>query len=237
MAAAHRRYGRRGHVTLDWALVAVALMAVAVLIGTAIRTGAPGAPSQFGAQVGGLRALSETETLLVFEDMANGVAGWSGGSHDAAHPGLGAVWFADPSGEALSRTISLPEGTVRAVVSFDLVAIDDWNLQGLSVAVDGTEVLRQRFTSRADQQIAAAEPVTRTDRIVTRAHLAAPRELGFASGTPAMAEQILRVSLAVFTTDPTLTLTISPLASEAETEMPLPHWAIDNLIVTAERLP
>jgi hypothetical protein len=212
-------------------------MAVAVLVGTAIRTGTPGAVSQFGAQVGGLRALSETETLLVFEDGASGAAEWSGGTRNADHPGLGAIWLADPPGEALSRSIALPEGTVRAVLSFDIVAIDDWDLQGLSLAIDGTEVLRQRFTSRPGQAMPAAEPLTRSDRIALRTQVALPRELGFGSGTPEMAEQVMHVNLAVFTTGDTLAVTITPLPSEAAGDMPPPRWAIDNLIVTGERLP
>lgn len=236
MAAAHRRTGRRGHVTLDWALVVVAFMALAVLIGTAIRTGTPAGVSQFGAQVGGLRALSDTQTLLVFEDGASGAPGWSSGRIEGGNPALGPVWLAEPSDTALSRSIPLPEGTVRAILSFDLIAIDDWGLQGLSVAIDGTEVLRQRFTSRPGQELSAAES-PRNDLIAQRTRLAPARELGFAAGGPELAEQVLHVDLAVITTAEALELTITPLAAEADADAVAPAWAVDNLIVVAERLP
>jgi hypothetical protein len=211
-------------------------MALAVLVGTAIRTGVPGAASQFGAQVGGLRALSDTETLLLFEDGTSGVPGWSTGRILTDHIALGPVWLAEPPDVPLTRSIALPEGTVRAVLSFDLVAIDDWALQGLSVSVDGAEVLRQRFTSRPDQAMPAAETL-RSDRVALRARMAPARELGFAADTPNLAEQVLSVDLAVFTTGDTLTLTIAPLQAEGATDLPQPLWAIDNLIVTGERLP
>jgi hypothetical protein len=236
MAAAHRRYGRRGHVTLDWALVAVALMALAVLIGTAIRTGTPGAPSQFGAQVGGLRALSETETLVVFEDGVTTASGWTGGRFENTSAGLGRILLAAPADVALSRSIPLPEGTVRAVLSLDLIAIDDWALQGLALSIDGTEVLRQRFTSRPGVDMPPTEGL-RSDRIALRTEIREARELGFASGAPELAEQVVHVDLAIFTTGGMLDLTITPLPAEADGSLPMPLWAIDNLIITAERLP
>lgn len=211
-------------------------MALAVLVGTAIRTGVPGAASQFGAQVGGLRALSETETLLLFEDGAGGAPAWSSGRLADDHIALGPVWLAEPPDAPLTRSITLPEGTVRAVLSFDLVAIDDWAQQGLSVSVDGVEVLRQRFTSRPDQATPAAE-VLRDDRVALRVRMAPARELGFGSGTPDLAEQVLSVDLAVLTTGDALTLTITPLPADGAPDIPQPLWAIDNLIVTGERLP
>lgn len=224
-------------MTLDWALVVVALMAVAVLVGTAIRTGTPAAVSQFGTQVGGLRALSATETLLIFEDRGQGAADWSGGIGHADHPGLGAVWLADPPGDALTRSIPLPQGTVRAVLSFDLVAIDDWALQGLTVSIDGADIVTQRFTSSPDTQVPAPDIPARSDRIALRTRIAEPRELGFGSGTTDLAEQVLHVNLAVFTTAPALTLSITPLPALTDADLPQPLWAIDNLVVVSESLP
>lgn len=237
MAAALRPYRRRGVFNLDWALVVVGLMAVALLAGTVIRTDAGGQQALFGTQVGGLRALSETEHLVLFEDMTSGGgAGWSGGARNTDHLGLGAIWLADP-GTPLSRDIALPQGTVRAVLSLDLIAIDDWALEGLAVSVDGTEILRHRFTTRAGLTRPTAPETRATDRIALRAGLADPREMGFAAGNPALSEERLSLEIAVTTPADALNLTITPLPAEGAPDSVAPRWAVDNLIVVAEHLP
>jgi hypothetical protein len=223
-------------VSLDWELIVVGLMAGALLAGTMIRTEPAGQRSQFGAHVGGLSILSENETLVLFEDLSSGSPrDWSGGLPNADYPGLGAIWLADPPGDALHRDIALPDGTVRTVLSFDLIAIDDWADGALMVAIDGTEVLRHSFTSRPDDIREAAPQTRTTGRIALRTQLGAPRELGFASGRPALAEERLNVEIAVTTPGAALSLTITPLrASDAG---PVSPWAVDNLIVVAEREP
>lgn len=236
MAAAHRRYGRRGHVTLDWALVAVTLMAVAVLAGTVIRTGHPASVAQFGAQVGGLRALSETETLLVFEDAGTATPGWSGGRRNADHVGLGAIWIAEPADGTLERRLDLPDGTRRAVLSFDLIAIDDWALQGLAVSVDGTEVLQHRFTSRPGLDLPAPERPD-VDGIAVRSRLEPARDLGFAQGGPELAEQRLRVEIALRASPGPVALRIAPVPAMDGGDTGAPQWAVDNLMVIVEREP
>jgi hypothetical protein len=235
MGGVLRPYNRRSRVTLDWALVAVGLMACAVLAGLVIRTDGSGQSSLFGAQVGGLRTLSENQTLVVFEDMSSGGgADWSGGLRNADHAGLGAVWLADPPSDPLSRDIALPEDTVRAVLSFDLIAIDAWALEGLEVALGGAPVMLHRFASPPDPDGLLATPRT-TDRLAVRLELAEPRDLGFA---PSLAEQRLNVELAVTTPGDSLSLTITPVPSDAgDSDRPAPLWAVDNLIVVAERLP
>jgi hypothetical protein len=239
MGQALRPSARRIRVSLDWELIVVALMAAALLAGIMIRTEAPELRSQVALQVGGLSILSENETLVVFEDMSSGGGGgWSGGRPNADHPGLGAIWLADPPGDALHRAIALPDGTARVLVSFDLIAIDHWPDAALMVTVDGTEVLRHSFASRPDAIRATAPATDGTGRISLRTELGAPRELGFASGSPDLAEQRLSIEIAAPSPNPTLTLAITPLrVGGAEDAGPAPSWAVDNLIVVAERRP
>lgn len=222
----------RACVSLDWELIVVGLMAAALLAGTMIRT----EPREQRSQIGGLSILSETKTLVLFEDMSSGSApGWSGGHRNADHPGLGAIWRADPPGDAMHRDIALPNGTVRAVVSFDLIVIDEWADDALMVAIDGTEILRHGFATGPDAIRATAPPTQGTGRIALRTELGARRELGFASGGPALSAQRLSVEIALPAPDARLTLTIRPL--RAEDAGPALPWAVDNLIVVAERRP
>ncbi len=183
MGGRFRPYGRRGVANPDWAIIAVGLMAVALLAGTMVRTGTQATQALFGTQVGGLRTLSETETLVVFEDHASvgsAETGWSAGLRNADHPGLGAVWLVDPADVALTRDIALPEGTMRAILSFDLIAIDDWGLEGLSVAIGDVEVLQHRFTSRPGLERPAAPASVNDGTLALRARLEGPRNRGLA---------------------------------------------------------
>lgn len=233
MAAAHRQYDRRGYLRLDWALIPVALIAFAVLLGVAIRSGPPAAASLFGREVGGLRALSDTETLILFEDGGTAITGWSGGALHADHPGLGTVWLADPPDQPLSRVIPLPEGTVRALLSFDLVWRDDGSAPGLSVAIDGAEVLRQRFASGGAVP-PAPDTLGLSDRIALRSRIPVSRRL---TGAREGSVQELHVDVAAVTTAREITLTLAPLPSDTPAETSAPFWAVDNLVVVAERLP
>lgn len=220
-------------------MIAVGLMAGALLAGTVIRTDAAGPRALFGTHVGGLRTLSDTESLVLFEDLSSGGgADWSAGRVNDDHLGLGAIWLADPSGAPLGRDIALPAGTVRAVLSLDLIAIDDWALEGLAITLNGTDILQHRFTTRPGLDRPAAPAPRDADRIVVHASLGTAREMGFAAGTPALADERLAVSIAVTTPGETLALSITPLAAEgASDDAPAPLWAVDNLIVIAERLP
>lgn len=241
MAGIFLRYGRRGPATPDWAMIAVGMMAVALLAGAMLRTGTPAAQALFGTQVGGLRTLSDTETLILFEDHASGGggdAGWSVGLRNADHPGLGAIWLVDPGEATLTRDIPLPEGTRRAILSFDLIAIDDWALEGLSVAIGGVDMLQHRFTSRPGLDRPAAPALEIEEGSALRARLDIPREQGFAAGGPALAEKRLRVELSVVDPEQTLTLTITPLAAPGQAPAAVsPLWGLDNLMLVVDSQP
>lgn len=237
MASALRPYRRRGHVTLDWLLIAVGLAAGALLAGAVIRTGDGGQSARFGTHIGGVRSLSDTDRLVAFEDMSTGATGWSGGARNDDHLGLGAIWLAEP-GTALTRDIALPDGTVRAVLSLDLIAIDDWALEGLEIALDGAPILRHRFTTRPDLDRLDPPANRSADLVAVRAQTEPPREMGFASGTPALEDERLTVEIAVTTPGTQLALSITPLpAEDGDNDAPAPLWAVDNLVVVAESLP
>lgn len=241
MGGTFRPYGRRGIANLDWAMIAVGLMALALLVGAMVRTGTPAAQALFGRQVDGLRILSETETLVLFEDHASGRgtdAGWSVGLQNADHPGLGGIWLVEPADAALTREIPLPEGTRRAVLSLDLIAIDDWGLEGLSVAIGDIEVLQHRFTSRPGLDRPAAPASANDGQLALQARLDGPREQGFAAGDPALAEERLRIELSVQDPGDSLTVTIRPVSAQGQSPAPAgPLWAVDNLILVADSQP
>lgn len=233
-----RPYSRRGLISLDGLLVLVALLAVVVVAGAVVRTGSVGQSSQFGTFVGGLRTLGPTETLVVFEDGApSNEPAWSAGARNDDHVGLGAIWLVDPGDAMLERRIPLPEGTVQATLGLDLVAIDDWALEGLELAVNGRPVLTQRFSSRPDLIEAQVTEMPGGDGIMLRTSLDPPKPLGFAQGDDALDDTRLVVEMAVVTPGDELTLTLTPLPAEGAATASAPAWAVDNLVVVAASLP
>jgi hypothetical protein len=233
-----RPYSRRGLISLDVLLILVALLAAVVIAGAVVRTGSVGQSSQFGSFVGGLRTLAPTETLVVFEDGApSDEAGWSKGARNDDHVGLGAIWLVEPGDATFERRIPLPEGTVQATLRLDLIAIDDWALEGLELAVNGRPVLRQRFSSRPDLIEAQTTEELGGDGIMLRSRLDPAKPFGFAQGDAALDETRLVVEMAVVTPGEEIALTLSPLPAEGAATVSAPAWAVDNLIVVAASLP
>lgn len=238
MGGSYHPYERRGRISLDWTLIAVALMAGALIAGTVIRTDPVGRSSQFGTYVGGLRTLAPNETLVLFEDMSSGdTSAWSGGRRIDDQVGLGAAWLAEPPEAPLARGIDLPEDTVQAVLSFDLIGIDDWGSEALGVLLNGVSVLRQQLSTRPDIADGSRTEVLGADRTTVRVQIAEPRETAFASGEPALLERRVRVEILVTTPGERITLEIVPEPGDTPSDGPAPAWAVDNLIVVAERLP
>lgn len=234
MAAALHRYLGHGYRRVDWALILVVVMALALFMASVIRSGAPAGGTQFGLQLGGLRALSETETLVTFEpDGPVDPGAWAGGRPNADHVALGSVWLADPPDQPLTRVITLPEGSARALLSFDLVVMGDWSARGLAVSIDGEDVLRQPFGA-ADQAPPPPETMRGDDRIALRSRITGPRML---SGAPDLSVQRLHLDISVVTPQEAITLTLAPLGTDTGGADPAPSWAVDNLVVVAEGPP
>ncbi|WP_439136975.1 hypothetical protein [Roseicyclus sp.] len=215
-------------------LVTVGLMALALLAASLIRTVPSYAVAEFGTKIGGLRALTETERLIMFEDLGTSPEpDWSSGQRDDTQVGLGAIWLAAPADAPMTRRIALPAQTQRSIVTMDLIAIDAWTLERLELSVDGTPVLRQSFSAQPDLIAAQRTEVLSRDGIVLQTRLDGPQELGFETG-PGLEETRLSVELAVTTAASELRLSIVPLpAADPATEAQPPMWAIDNLMVIA----
>jgi hypothetical protein len=229
---------RHAWINLDGAMIAVALLAGVMVAGTMIRTPPGGDGSAFGSHVGGLRTLGPTETLVTFEDgTSRAVEGWSTGARNEAHVGLGAVWLVQPGDAPLGRRFPLPEGTTAATLRLEIIALDDWALEGLELTVNGRALLRQRFSSRPDLIAAQQTEVIEAEGVTLRAQLDPPRELGFAGGAAAQAETRLVVEVALEAPGPELALGLTPLpALPARTDgAAAPAYAVDNLMVVAAR--
>lgn len=128
-------------VTLDWMLVAVAVIALALLAGTTIRMG--GGPTSDQDVTAGLIVLRGTDRLIAFEDHTHPDPDLS--DHPVASlQGLGRV-LGPFEGETLSRGLTLPDDTSVVSISFDLFLWDAADLP--EVAVNGTPVtMTARFT-------------------------------------------------------------------------------------------
>lgn len=230
MAAGRHRDRGHGARRVDWALILLVILCLGLFMATVIRSTTSAETPPFGRHIGGLRALSDTETLVAFEPDGPLGASWSGGQANTDPAGLGSVWLADPSNQPLTRVIPLPEGTARAILSFDLIAMDDWSAHGLSVSIDGAEVLRQGFAA-GDQGLPPAQATSPPSDIALRSRITGPRRL---AGPPVLSVQHLHLDIAVRPTQGSITLTLAPLATEAQADDPVPLWALDNFVVVAE---
>lgn len=228
MGVAHTPYRVSRRVNLDWMLVTVGLMAAALVAGTLVRMAPGGSEDRFGAQMGGLRALGETERLVLFEDHSTGAdPAWSSGQRQDDHAGLGAVWMAVPPELPLQRDIVLPDGLDRAVLSFDLIALNEWAGESLEVAVQGGTILRHSFSGGPD-----GARVQNADGITLRTRLSPPRTLGLPTGGPVLTEERLSVEIALDRPDPLLRLSVTP--HPGTNGQAAPAWAVDNLMVIVE---
>lgn len=225
---APRAYG------LDWMLVSVGLMALALLAASLIRTVPSHAVAAFGTKIGGIRSLSQSEQLIVFEDHdTHGAADWSSGRRDATQLGLGAIWMAEPADAAMTRRIVLPAQTRRVIVTLDLIAIDSWALERLELSVNGAPVVRQSFSAAPELIARQQTEILPRDGVLLRSTLATPQEFGFATGT-GQEEIRLSIEMAIVPEAPELRLSILPLpAPDAPADARPPVWAIDNLMVIA----
>lgn len=226
-------------IRLDWTLIACGLVAGALLAGILIRIDSSGGDGAFGDGIGGLRALAENETLVAFEDYNHDAGGWDGRPVDLGQAGLGGVLGPVPLSEPVSRRFDLPENTSRAALSFDLIGLDDWETETLTVSIGDQQVLRHSLSSRPDLADNTISDLMQGDTISVMARsIDAPRERAYGSGTPSLYETVLRVRISIAALDTALVLNIagSPPAGGSTTD-PEPRWALDNLSLVAEVTP
>lgn len=231
MWVSHRLSAAPRRLRLDWMLVSVGLMAAMVLAATMIRGPSGGSETGFIPQMGGLRALEATERLIVFEDYSgSGDAVWSTGQRHDAIAMLGTVWLATPPDAPLTRVLDLPTGVARAVVSFDLIAIDDWTDETLEITVQDQVLLRHGLSSDGRAPLLALRPSDGGDGAALRTRRSMLRDGG---ADPRFDR--LSVEIAVDRPDPQMRLTLTP--RRATPEQAAPAWAVDNLMVIVKDAP
>jgi hypothetical protein len=105
------------HISVDWSLIAITVVAMALLVSTMVRTGpehVPGTPLRSG----GLEVLGADETLVAFEDFSFGAQGWTAMAERAsvaATPVFGPFEIG-----TVGKDFLLPEGTARVRIGFDM---------------------------------------------------------------------------------------------------------------------
>jgi len=125
------------HISVDWSLIAITAVAVALLVVTTIRTGpepVPGAP----IRVGGLEVLGADQTLVAFEDFSFGAQGWT---TQAASDGDSAGIFGPFYMGAIEKRYVLPNGTEQVRLGFDLHLTDSDAAEAVSVHINGDPVI------------------------------------------------------------------------------------------------
>ncbi|MBF9029491.1 hypothetical protein HKCCE3408_03695 [Rhodobacterales bacterium HKCCE3408] len=188
----------------------------------------------------GIRLLAPDDRLVTFEDFEMGAPGWTGGALDQSTPAFGGILgrFGGTGGrERISRTFEIDPGSQFAMVSFTLHAIDDWGLEDIVVYANGVEVLRRSFSTRPGDENRQRTAVA--DLPWIRAFVRdAPRsgtERGFGSGSDAMADQSVAVSMVLF--GPPEELRIGFGSTLPGDDTGTASWAVDNfqIITTAQR--
>ena len=105
------------YISVDWSLIAMTAVAVALLVVTTVRTAPtlePGTPFRSG----GLEVLSTHETLVAFEDFSFGAQGWTTTAARAASGSRGVYGPFDMG--AIAKRFDLPSDTAQVRLAFDL---------------------------------------------------------------------------------------------------------------------
>lgn len=215
---------RRGYVTIDWLVVAVAGIALLFLMGTLLRTAVD-------AEViasGNFNELDSDDTLLAFQDFSFEATGWAPSATSDRMPGIGPV-LGPFQTEAVQRSFAMPADAALARISFDLHLVGDWaGPGGFHVSLDDTEVLRINLPS--DAELGAVEAYTVDDDdiiIVVESSSVTPRR---ADETLAVdAADFVSVNVQILVLEPSDTLALrllSDVGGGAE-------WTLDNFTVVA----
>ncbi|SRR6056297_192161 len=128
------------HFSVDWSLIAMTAVAVALLVVTTVRTGPapePGTP----ARSGGLEVLQADDTLIAFEDFSFGAQGWTTTAARAASGSRGVYGPFDMG--AVAKRFDLPSETAQVRVAFDLHLPQNATGEGFSVLVNGERVIAE----------------------------------------------------------------------------------------------
>lgn len=218
---------RRSVLTIDWMVLAVAVVAVLFLFGTMVRTSVePGGP--VGATE--LRLLGVDDSLLAFQDFSFEATGWSPSGTSDDLPGLGPVLgpFVD---DAVQRSFAIPVDAGTARLTFDLHLLGDWAGQGdFHISVGEQEALTlllpEPGTEGSDGIELEAVAIPGLDVFVDR-QAVTPRPME--TSLPGPDDNFVTLRIGMRVSDPPETLTLR-LMAEAEGDA---SWTLDNLTVVA----
>ena len=126
------------HISVDWSLIAITAVAVALLVGTTVRT-APVPEPASTVRSGGLEVLGPHETLIAFEDFSFGAQGWTAPATYDLDRGVGVFGPFDVG--AVQKSFALPDDTSQVRLAFDLHLEDGQPSDGVSVRVNGQSVI------------------------------------------------------------------------------------------------
>ncbi len=219
---------------IDWSLVVVGVMTATLFAASMIRSSAAGFGPDSHENLGGLYTLPPDVRVIAVQDFSLNTTGWSIAQAENLDPGFGPILgrFTD---DAVSREFRLPAEAETAEISFDLHAIDDWQLESVIITVNGTEVMERSFSTRpalvSQQEIIVPDSVGITATPRTRV---AGAPVGFAALGPETDDQSVEITIVIDNPGDALLLSItSTLAGPVFTA----SWAIDNLRVIAKMPP
>lgn len=214
-------------ISVDWMLLAVAVVVVLFCLGAFIRiTSEP----QMLRQQGGLQTLGAEDKLLAFEDFNFGAEAWSQNATSDRLGGLGPVLgpFTD---DTVSRTVQLPVGTQRVSVTFDVHLHGGWAAaDAMQVMLGDDQVLTLTLADiGADQarlNVSVADGTATSVNVEQTQITTSPAEPALPSVDGA-AMVSLRVTLLTVPASDQLTLDLVAQVSDGAS------WTLDNLAVVA----
>lgn len=219
---AHVSKSRRGFVTIDWMVLAVACIAMLLFIGTIIRISVD---ADAAVEAEGFHELGGTDTLLAFQDFSFDAEGWNPTQMSDALPGLGPV-LGPFVGEEVQRSFSMPTDARAAHLTFDLHLVGNWSSErDFHISLGREEVLTIRLLDDDAVDLDAAE----VDGIAIFADRTNVSPRRAEATLPGASDDFVTLHIAVHVTEPAETLVLR-LMAEAEGDA---SWTLDNLTVVA----
>lgn len=214
----------RGHVTIDWMVLAVAFIATLFLVGTMLRS----AVDSDVVTVTGFQELGGNDTLLAFQDFSFDADGWTPSSTSDRLPGLGPVLGAFGA-EPVQRSFAIPTDAESAQLAFDLHLLGDWAQEGaFHISVGETEVLTVSLPDPADFRDLEIQAADMNDvSVAVQTTFVSPRSAE--AILPGANDDFVTLHIRLVVVQPAETLTLR-LNADADAEA---RWTLDNLTVIA----
>ena len=218
-------------VVIDSSVIAASLLAICLLAGVFIRTGIASSDDIASHRFGGPVVLQADDKLIAFEDFEHGAVGWEGGEVTDAASGFSGILglFGGTYGlEGVTKTFRLSNDHQFTIVEFELHAIDDWQLEEISLFINGETVVTRSFATRPELVQRQATQISDNPqfRISVTPRYASPEDRGFG----AVEDQTLAVRISI--NNPGAMLSIG-FGSNLLPDNSQAFWAVDNLRVTA----